>query len=428
MSIVNKEEFAEGVPNELSLFDLPPTQTAISDVYNQEIRPISQLGGEGPVEFRISGQNSLDYLDLAGSKLYVKLKVKKADGTDIVKGTDKVGPVNLFLQALFSTIEVTLQNKAIITCNYNPYRAIIQTLLNYGQDAKSSQLQSQLFFKDDFDHPEDPDPTGANNGLFLRAKFIENSKYLELQGPIFHDLFSMKRYMINQVDVKLKLYRSSPAFCLCAGDASPNYKIEIHDIYLLARKIKVNPAVIFGHSEILKTSNAKYPFTKEECRIQSIPVGSTSFHWENLFQGQKPNRVVIGFVLSKAVSGDYKTNPFNFENCGIQSICLYADGVPVGGNPIKVDFTTPTSATMMSAFTELFQSTGKWNRDAGNDIGLSDFISGSTLFVFQLEPNFSDHGNYLSLLKTGNLRLEVQFKTALTGEFFFYKIMFKVIN
>lgn len=416
MSIFNKEEFTEGVPSELSLFDLPPTQTAVSDIYYHEIRPLSQLSGDGPIEFRISGQNSLDYLDLAGSQLYVKLKVKKADGTDLVKGTDKVGPVNLFLQALFSTTEVTLQNKAIITCNYNPYRAMIQTLLNYGQDAKSSQLLSQLYIKDDNDHPEDTDPSGDNNGLFLRAKYIEGSKYLDLQGPIFHDLFSMSRYLINQVDVKMKLYRNSPAFCLSSGDASPDYKIEIHDIYLLARKIRVNPAVIFGHSEILKTSNAKYPFTRGECRSQSIPTGSTSFHWENLFQGQKPNRVVIGFVASNAVSGDYKANPFDFINCGIQSICLYADGIPVGGNPIMLDFTEATGATVMRAYTEMFQSTGKWNRDAGNDINREDFIKGNTLFVFQLEPFFSEHGNYLSLVKTGNLRLDIQFKTALTGK------------
>ena len=332
MSILNREEFKEGMPSELSLFELPPTQTAVSDIYFHEIRPLSQLSGDGPIEFRISGQNSLDYLDLAGSQLYVKLKVKKGNGSKIVS-TDKVGPVNLFLQALFSTTEVTLQNKAVITSNYNPYRAMFETLLNFGQDAKSSQLLSQLFIKDDSDHPEDTDPGGNNNGLLLRAKYISLSKYLDLQGPIFHDFFSMSRYLMNQVDVKLKLYRSSPAFCLSSGDASPDYQIEIHDIYLLVKKIRVSPAVIYGHSEILKTSNAKYPFTRGECRIQSIPSGSTSFHWDNIFQGQKPSRVVIGFVLSKAVSGDYKANPFNFINCGIQSICLYADAIPVGGNP-----------------------------------------------------------------------------------------------
>jgi len=400
------------MPSELSLFDLPPTQVAVSDIYFQEIRPLSQVSGDAPIEFRVSGQNSMDYLDLKGSQLYVKLKVKKADGT-AMPDAEKTGPVNLFLQALFSSTEVSLQNKATITCNYNPYRAMIQTMLNFGQDAKTSQLHSQLYIKDDSDHPEDTNPAGDNAGLYERTLFIQGSKTLDLQGPIFHDLATTSRYIMNQVDVKLKLYRSSPTFCLSSSELSPDYTIDILDIYMLARKIRVNPAVIYGHSELLKSANAKYPFTRGETRIQSIASGSTSFHWENLFQGQKPSKVVIGFVKSKAVSGDYKTNPFNFENCGIQSICLYADGIPVGGNPLKLDF---DQDAVIRAYTNLFTTTGKWNRDSGNYINRNDFVTGSTLFAFQLEPNFSQHGEYLTLVKTGNVRLDVQFKNALAGK------------
>ena len=81
-----------------------------------------------------------------------------------------------------------------------------------------------------------------------------------------------------------------------------------------------------------------------------------------------------------------------------------------------MDFTASNGPTVMRAYTELFQSTGKWKQDAGNDINRDDFITGQTLFVFQLEPYFSEHGSYLSLVKTGNLRLDVQFKTALAGK------------
>lgn len=412
MSVFNTENFHEGMPSELALFDLPPTQVAVNDIYQQEIRPISQISGDSPIEFRISGQNSMDYLDLKGSQLYVKLRVLKANGNKLV-ATEKTGPANLFLQALFSSTEVTLQNKVVITCNYNPHRAMIETLLTNGQDAKSSLLTTQLFIKDI--HPSVVDPSSTNTGLFERTKVIAESKCVDLQGPIFHDLFTMSRYILNQVDVKLKLYRSSPAFCLNSAEATPDYQIDILDICLLARKIRVNPAVIYGHAEMLKNTNAKYPFSRAECRTQSIATGSTSFHWENLFQGQRPNRVVIGFVLSKALFGDYKSNAFNFLNCNIQSICLYADGVPVGGNPLKLDFTSSNGETFVRAYANLFLTTGKWNTDAGNDIDRKDFIGGNTLFAFQLEPNFSQHGEYLSLVKTGNAKLEVQFKSALTG-------------
>ena len=141
MSVFNEQEFKEGLMSELDLFDLPSTQTSVTEFHDEEIRPVSQVTSDGPFGFRINGQNSLDYLDLKNSHLYVKLKVQISDGSALV--AEKVGPANLFLQSLFSTVEVTLQNKATITCNYNPYRAYIQTLLKYGQDALSSQLQTQ---------------------------------------------------------------------------------------------------------------------------------------------------------------------------------------------------------------------------------------------------------------------------------------------
>ena len=65
---------------------------------------------------------------------------------------------------------MTLQNKATITCSYNPYRAYIPTILNFGSDAVSSQLDTQLFCMDDSNSPGVSDPSGTKNGLFERSK------------------------------------------------------------------------------------------------------------------------------------------------------------------------------------------------------------------------------------------------------------------
>ena len=148
----------------------------------------------------------------------------------------------------------------------------------------------------------------------------------------------------------------------------------------------------------------------------SISTGSTRYTWDNMFQGRRPNKLIIGFVKSRAISGDYKTNPFNFENCSIQQIAVYCDGLPVGGNPLKLDFNTAGGPAIMRAYTNLLTSTGKWREDEGNLLDRKHYLSGSTLFVFQLEPNFSQHGEYLSLIKTGNVRLDVVFNTPLTGK------------
>lgn len=418
MSVFNEKEFTEGLVSELSLFELPSTQTSVNDIYYEEIRPLSSVSGDAPFEFRITGGNSTDYLDLKNSQLYVKLKVQKADGTDLADvKVDKVGPSNLFLQSLFSATEVSLQSKASVACNLNPYRAYMNTLLKHGQDALTSQVTTQGWVMDDSDSPGSSDPNGTNNGLFVRSSWIASSKTLDLQGPIFHDLFSMERYLLNQVDVKLKIYRNPASFALLAADASTSYKIIIEDIYVLARKVKVNPAVLYGHSKILEKQNALYPYTKTECRSQSVATGSTSFHWDNMFQGRKPEKVIIGFVKSKALNGDYTTNPYNFENCGITHIVLYADGLPVGGNPLKLDFTAAGGTAITRAYTNLLTSAGMWRQNEGNALDRTHFINGSTLFAFQLEPDFSHHGDFLTLVKDGNVRLEVQFSSGLTGKF-----------
>ena len=137
--------------------------------------------------------------------------------------------------------------------------------------------------------------------------------------------------------------------------------------------------------------------------------------WDNMFQGIRPNKLIFGFVKSRSINGDYKTNPFNFETCSVQQIAVYCDGLPVGGNLLKLDFNQNAGTAVMRAYTNLLISGGKWRQDEGNLLDRKHYLSGSTIFVFQLEPDFSQHGEYMSLVKTGNVRLDVVFNTPLTG-------------
>ena len=133
------------------------------------------------------------------------------------------------------------------------------------------------------------------------------------------------------------------------------------------------------------------------------------------FQGQRPTRTIVGFVDSQAVSGAYDKNPFNFENCNIRSICLYVDGLPTRA-PLQLDFSQTGGVSAIEAFANLFFSNGTWNKDRGIYIDRNDFVSGTTLFAFELEPNYSQQGEYLCLVKSGNVRLEVQFATTLSSK------------
>ncbi|CAG2234830.1 unnamed protein product [Mytilus edulis] len=396
-------------PSELQIFEIPPYQVGVESITYEECRPVSQITAYNPIEFDLCANNGMDYIDLKRSKLYVKLKVKKANGEDLQDG-DTVGPVNLFLQSLWSQLDVYIQGQMVTSSNtYYPYKCMMKTLLQYGQDAKSTQLSSSLYLKDRYGHM---DEISTNTGLYERRKFISNSKTLEMEGPIFSDIFEMDRYLLNMLSLKLKLYRNDPSFCLMSGEIDTNYHISLEDVVIKLCKIRPNPAIIVAHSEALKTTNAKYPFTKTMMKNFTIMQGSTSLIVENVFQDVKPKSIVLGLVSSTAMSGAYTKNPFNFMNYDLKQVTLFCDGIPVDGIPLKLDFNENSGATNVSPYVKMFETRGKWMLDTGNEITRAEFNNGYTLLCFNLEPFFSDT-KYLSLLKQGKIRLECQFGTPL---------------
>ncbi|CAG2205103.1 unnamed protein product [Mytilus edulis] len=110
-------------PSELQIFEIPPYQVGVESITYEECRPVSQITAYNPIEFDLCANNGMDYIDLKRSKLYVKLKVKKANGEDLQDG-DTVGPVNLFLQSLWSQLDVYIQGQMVTSSNtYYPYKS-----------------------------------------------------------------------------------------------------------------------------------------------------------------------------------------------------------------------------------------------------------------------------------------------------------------
>lgn len=413
MAALTTEGFREAQPSGLDLFSLPPTMTSIERIYYDEQRSTSQISGNAPIEFNIAAQNSLEYIDLKRSRLYVKARIKRVDGQSL-KATDNVGPINNFLHSMFSQADVTIQNKLITsTTTHYPYKAMIQNMLSYGTEAKKSQLTSQLYIKDTSGHYDDNDvKNGSNTALYNRSLYFTESQVCDMEGPLLHDLFSLDRFILNSVAINVKLYRSRPEFCLMSNDATPIFEVVIEDIALKVCKLQVLPSIITAHSEKLKTTNAKYPFTRTEVRLISIAAGSLSFNYNNLFNGLRPTRVVIGFVDSEAAAGSYALNPFNFQHFNLSQITLKLNQVPVSGNIMQLNYNSPGRVTL-PAFISMFEVTNKLMRDAGNDISRDDLAGGCALYCFDVEPNFIEEGPYLNLIKQGTCSIEAVFQKPL---------------
>ena len=119
---------------------------------------------------------------------------------------------------------------------------MIQTLLSYGNEAKTSELTLQLWEKDIEGHFDDNDVNGGSNtGLYRRLLCFPGSITAEMEGPLYHDLFQVDRMILNQVAINVRLTRTRPEFCLMTNAASPDFKVFIEDIVLKACKAQINP-------------------------------------------------------------------------------------------------------------------------------------------------------------------------------------------
>ncbi|GFY59860.1 uncharacterized protein TNIN_301961 [Trichonephila inaurata madagascariensis] len=102
-------------------------------------------------------------MDLSASYLHVKVKITNLDGTSLAEN-EPVAPVNLFLHALFGQVDVALNERVVSSRNTYPCCANVETLLNYGEDAKKSLLTCEC--KDTFLDVSDPlQKENGNEGL-----------------------------------------------------------------------------------------------------------------------------------------------------------------------------------------------------------------------------------------------------------------------
>ena len=400
--------------SEVDLFTVPATQVVLDKGCWIDHQPISTLSSSSPIEYQIVGTEN--YLDLAKTMLFVRLKVTKANGANLNE-KEKVGPINLFLQSLFKQVDVYLNGNLITqsTGTYS-YKSYLETILNYGPAAKTSLLTGQLFYKDTGGSMDETDPTtgGTNQGIKSRYTYTEQSYIVDMWGPLHCDMLYSERLLLNHVNVTIKLTPNTPAFALMSETASPNYKISIQSAVLKVRAVKVTPTLQLHHlNQLKKGVTAKYPIRRVECKTYTIPTGNPSLNKGDLFNGNIPKRIILGMVDSDAFNGSYTKNPYHFKLYNSSSLKLTVDGEMVPFQTINLKLSQASETNFMEAYQTLFSGTGRLFADSGIDIDRADYIRGYSLLAFDLTPDLCSTSDHFSQKQKGNVSLEIQFTRGL---------------
>ena len=387
-------------------------------------------------------------------------KITKKDGTSKLDGNDQsnVAPVNNFLHSLFRQVDVYLNGKQVTPAmGTYAYRSYIETLLNYDVSAKQSQFSSALYYKDTagqmdkagaleslktlnyrsagtFDltnhvfttttqnaSAELYKPPTGNQGFAKRHQFIKNGNRFVLSGPIFSDIFMTDRLLLNMMDLKVVLNRSSDAFSLMEIGNNPAIepKVQLTDVVLKVRKVKVDQSVSDGVERMLKQTPALYPIRRVECKILTIPANLPNVRQDNIFSGIIPNSFVVGLVHVDASTGEYNKNPYNFQHFGVTSVSLTANGQEIPFKLLtlkypkdadgKIDPANDTELDFDEAYNTLFSGTGKIYSNAGLDITREDYPGGYALYAFDLTPYMCKSADYFNTVQRGSLTLALTF-------------------
>ena len=125
---------------------------------------------------------------------------------------------------------------------------------------------------------------------------------VDMMGRLHVELFLQDKFLLNGVDVKIRLVDSKDAFSLCQN---PNYKVRIGEATLFARKAVLSTTVQMAHIKALAKGTAKYPLRPVDCKVYSIPQGAMSHTHENLFLGTLPKRLILWCIDNDAYNGNY---------------------------------------------------------------------------------------------------------------------------
>ena len=401
--------------SELDLESVPPLQVGVVDDYLVRTGPKSSPTAGAALEFHLPASGD-DYVDLSHCYLYLQCRVVRTDGTPIrtspetdgTPGEDaSVGPVNQLFHSLFRQVDLVMNDVLVSTSGDTyPYRAYLTTLLSYGAGAKAGWLRRLEGWTADeagkYDHRD-------NTGLKKRRETIADGRRFDLKGRLHVDMLLQERLLPNNVDVRLSLTRSKPAFHLMDFDGNNECHVQIEEAILEVRKVKVATSEQLRLEKVLATSGAKYPIAHVVTRHYTIASGASTADVDSLFTGQIPAKIIIG-VTNEAFVGAPAKNPYKFEHLHLNSACLVVDGRPLPAQPWQPDFKRGLYA---EAYHGLVRSAGMYPSDWSNGITPEQFKGGCMLLAFDLTPDDSDGVAYLCPRRLGTVKASLRFATPL---------------
>lgn len=367
------------------------------------------VNDSGPFEFTFEPMGD-SYLQMGSIVLHCVVSVNKDDedaANRVIKADEEAGLINMIGSTMWETIETRLNdfNFPGQSASNSHYKSYLQTVLSYNNNALQGHLACQLTA---MDTAGKMDVTGTGNvGFTARALKTQMGKRYDLVTPPCADFVKANNHLAPGNKLSMKFFRAGDAFCLMR-DAALVPHLKIHELKLYANRIRLS-------EEVPRPLSERYLYSEVHCRKYPIPTRTEYYSIPIHLGGVMPKHLVMGFVETSAVEGNYDKNPFNFQRFDLKEHNLRVNGKCVPTTPLRPSQSHETGAagakvikyTHAREYMHMLTNCGQFRSDRGNLITREMWEAGGyALYAYDFSPD-KCNGYHLHEGKPGVISADV---------------------
>ena len=268
------------------------------------------------------------------------------------------------MHSLFSQVELYL-NGSLISESNNTYhhRALVETELTTSQDSKSTWADCQGYAY----NPDPNDKRRTTEWYANRLKQTLAADYrMHFYGTLYVDFFTCERLLRPEINMRIKLCRSSSEFSLMGlgGDAKKKFTAVVEKASIFVRKVTLTESVKLSIERALLKAPARYPYIENLCK-SFIQSGQNSFVKESIFGTEPIRRLTVCMIANSNFRGSLPTDPFHYIKFGLTRLEISrGNGLPIAGTPVDTRNNTRLYHNTLTAL---------GFKNGGNGIELDDF-------------------------------------------------------
>ncbi|XP_069177093.1 uncharacterized protein [Procambarus clarkii] len=373
--------------------------------------PINQRLRDNYLEFRIPGTQGA-FLDLANIVIDFKVSLTKDDDTTKLEEDDHVEFVNGLSNTMFEGVQVFLGEQVVETnTNFN-YWSFIKLITSL-PPSKMSSLGRIGGFRRDWRDDDGIITNEFTNTYFTEAtakdkKFMGDlkSKGLSMCFPLLLDISSLDQYILDNIDMRLRLELSPHAWVLNTSvDDGSKYRLHMDYAKLWVTRVFPYPSAYLAlNSSLLASPDPiTYTFNRTISKTYVLARNQTSLLIDQPWAQVIPHKIYMIIVPMNYFAGLHQGNGLYFENAKLKSIAMYLNNnaiYRIGG-----DFD--------NHYSRLYYETLKTlGLERDSLLAYDSFNKGRSIFTFDLTTIQTKDS--LPVEKSGNLHMELEFGGGVT--------------